>query len=384
LARSGICDEERNLLVNKISRIFEALMKSPILWGGAAGAAFFGLVHAGTLGPTFFQRYCAGHPVEYVETILFWMGLAVLLIKAMDLGRQFPILKQPMIASAPSGGQSVSEVESLLVQLKRSTGDRQDAYLVRRLRDGLEYIWRRGSAENLDEHLKYLSELDADRAHASYNLLRLIVWAIPILGFLGTVIGITMAIASLKPSSLEESMVEVTAGLGVAFDTTALALALSIILMFVQHYVDRAENTLLGEVDRRVDAELTGRFMQISAAAPDIQSVVFRKMSESLIASMEELVRRQAEVWQATLNASQTRWNFMAEDAGRQLQTAMSAALAENMKINNQQFNSVRGFEETGTNLIAAIHLLNAKIGSIAAGSPTPEQDPQRRKTRAA
>ena len=55
--------------------------------------------------------------------------------------------------------------------------------------------------------------------------MRLIVWAIPILGFLGTVIGITMALNAIDPKAVEESMMQVTTGLGVKFDTTALALA---------------------------------------------------------------------------------------------------------------------------------------------------------------
>ncbi|MEI2659369.1 MAG: MotA/TolQ/ExbB proton channel family protein [Bifidobacterium adolescentis] len=53
------------------------------------------------------------------------------------------------------------------------------------------------------------------------RLIRTITWAVPILGFLGTVIGITMAIANITPDQLESSLGEVTAGLAVAFDTTA-------------------------------------------------------------------------------------------------------------------------------------------------------------------
>ena len=174
-------------------------------------------------------------------------------------------------------------------------------------RDGLESIRRLGSAENLEERLKHLADLDAERAHASFGLLRLIVWAIPILGFLGTVIGITMAIASLKPSALEESMVEVTAGLGVAFDTTALALALSIILMFIQFYVDRAEGGLLAAVDARVQAELIGRFREVSAD-PDTQVAAMRRMSQTMIQSMEETVRRQAELWRSAAEQNQQHW----------------------------------------------------------------------------
>ncbi len=58
----------------------------------------------------------------------------------------------------------------------------------------LQHVRRHGSAETLDDELKYLSDIDAGRLHTGYGLFRVIVWAIPILGFLGTVIGITMAL----------------------------------------------------------------------------------------------------------------------------------------------------------------------------------------------
>jgi len=223
-----------------------------------------------------------------------------------------------------------------LARLDALAGSRTNDYLVRRLRGALEYVWRRGSAESLDEHLEHLAEGDAERAHASYGLLRLIIWAIPILGFLGTVIGITMAIASLKVNALEESMIDVTAGLGVAFDTTALALALSILLMFAQHYVDRAERGLLAEVDRRAEAELVGRFARVPSG-PEGQVVAFRRMAETVVQSLDQLARRQAELWKATLEAARDRWTQTAEASGRQLQTALAAALTEGLKAHAEQ-----------------------------------------------
>ncbi len=56
------------------------------------------------------------------------------------------------------------------------------------------------------------------------------------------------------------------AGLYVAFDTTALALSLSILLMFVQFFVDRVETQLLSMVDTRVNEELVGRFETVGSS----------------------------------------------------------------------------------------------------------------------
>ena len=66
-----------------------------------------------------------------------------------------------------------------------------------------------------------LADQAAERLHESYSLVRTITWAVPILGFLGTVVGITMAIANVTPEQLDTSLGEVTDGLAVAFDTTA-------------------------------------------------------------------------------------------------------------------------------------------------------------------
>ncbi len=322
--------------MHKLRDLPETLLRSPILWGTLASAGFFALVHAELLGPRFFQRYCAGHPVEYVETILFFVGLAVLLIKASETAIEHGRLGRPLLGPIPPGGQGPAETDNLLTRLHTASAGRRNDRLVCRLHDGLEYVGRRGSAESLDQHLKHLADLEADHAHASYALHRLIVWAIPILGFLGTVVGITMAIASLRVDALEASMIEVTAGLGVAFDTTALALALSIILMFTQHYVDRAESSLLAEVDRRADAELLGRFPAISAS-PEGQVAAFRQVTEAMAGSFDQLMRRQAELWKASMESARDRWGQTAEVAGHQLQVALSAALVDTLRTHAQQ-----------------------------------------------
>ena len=150
--------------------------------------------------------------------------------------------------------QPAEECNALLARLDRLPARRQSEYYVARLRAALEHIRHRGSAESLDDELKYLSDLDAARLHAGYGLFRVIVWAIPIMGFLGTVIGITMMLAGaaeIASGPDQSSMFKIFDGLGLKFDTTALALTFSILLMFVHFAVERAENALLEQVDRQ-------------------------------------------------------------------------------------------------------------------------------------
>lgn len=82
---------------------------------------------------------------------------------------------------------------------------------------------------------------------ASYNILKYISWAIPSLGFIGTVLGIGSALgnAGIAIDNIEL----VTKPLGMAFDTTLIALVESIILMFFIHNSQHKEETLINDID---------------------------------------------------------------------------------------------------------------------------------------
>ena len=181
--------------MNKLNQLVAAITKSPFLWGVLGSAGFYALVHASPLGVDHsVKRYFTHHPVEYMLTVMFAIGLAALLIKALDVVRQRAGLDDSLLPAARPAPQPVEECGALLARLERLPGRRQNDYYVCRLRAGLEHVRHRGSAESLDDELKYLADVDAARLHAGYGLFRVIVWAIPILGFLGTVIGITMAL----------------------------------------------------------------------------------------------------------------------------------------------------------------------------------------------
>ncbi len=308
------------------------LAKSPLLWGGVASAVFYGLIHGGVLSGDFIQAYCAGHPVEYAAMIMFFVGGAILILKSLDVQAQYPGLSEPLLGPMPRTAGSVATAEDLLGQLQRQPDQRKDDYLNRRLRGAIEHVRGRGSADSLDDQLKYLADLDADRLHASYALVRVIIWAIPILGFLGTVIGITLAIANLAPGAVEDSLPAVISGLSVAFATTTQALVLSMVLMFAQYFVDQRETALLNLVDARADELLNGRFEQL-AAAPDGQLAAVRRMADEVIQASGRQVQQQAELWQASMETTARRYNGMTEAAGRQLR----AALSESLQVHAQQ-----------------------------------------------
>ncbi len=104
----------------------------------------------------------------------------------------------------------------------------------------------------LDDSTFYLSA-----SESSYTFPRVLVWAIPLLGFIGTVIGISQAVNGFSRfleqageiEQIKEGIGTVTSGLAVAFDTTLLALLLSVLVMIPLVLVERMESRLLLRVD---------------------------------------------------------------------------------------------------------------------------------------
>jgi biopolymer transport protein ExbB/TolQ len=114
----------------------------------------------------------------------------------------------------------------------------------------------------LDDSSFYLTSLDA-----SYSFPRILVWAIPLLGFIGTVLGISGAVTNftgfIKNSGeieqIKEGIGQVTSSLGVAFDTTLLALFLSVLVMIPLVLIERYESSLLLGIDVFINDKLLPR-----------------------------------------------------------------------------------------------------------------------------
>ena len=298
---------------------------------------FYICVHLGILNSQFVRRYFAGHPVEYVETAMFFVGLSALILKLVSVASQFASLRQvTLTADQPdSGSLRVEDAACFIDKLKKLPDHVANSYLALRLKDALTHVRRKGTADDLDEELKYLSDLDQARQHQGYALVRIIIWATPMLGFLGTVIGITLALGDLSPQSLvnspETAMQGLLAGLSVAFDTTALALSLSILLMFAQYITNHLESELLASVDSRVSKELVGRFEQLGTRT-DPQLASIRQMTDAVIRSTRELVNAQAEVWRDAITEARDSWQTVTESVGENLQADVTEKLNDTLE----------------------------------------------------
>jgi biopolymer transport protein ExbB/TolQ len=306
----------------------------PLFLGLLLTVVFYALIAGGIIRSELVSRYFAGHPVEYIETTLFFIGVVALLLKGLDLAYQFQALPTTTIPVAAKGGDDPERANELLDSVDKLPSRTRKTYFARRVSDALRHVKRSGSNAGMDSQLRHLSDMEAERSHEDYALVRMIIWATPMLGFLGTVIGITLALGDLSPEALvnapKEAMQGLLAGLSIAFDTTALALSLSIVLMFIQYLIRQVETQLLTAVDRRAEEELVGRFQQLGTSTdPNVESI--KRMSTQVVESVERLVDRQAELWGQSVSTAQQQWIEALTSTQDTVQTGFHTALSETM-----------------------------------------------------
>ena len=93
-------------------------------------------------------------------------------------------------------------------------------------------------------------ELFQHELDLKYSMLRYLVWLLPTLGFIGTIVGIAFALdfaASFEDPQSSKLLAELTGRLGVAFYTTLLALIQSALLVFALHIIQGREEAALNQ-----------------------------------------------------------------------------------------------------------------------------------------
>lgn len=124
------------------------------------------------------------------------------------------------------------------------------------------------TSRSVDQSVAILTsslDLMTYRVDLRYQMIRYITWLIPTIGFIGTIIGIATALEFINPQKIE--LAKVTGGLSVSFYTTLVALIVSVILVFVQHAVQKQEETALNEAGQYCLKNLINR-IYIPTEAP--------------------------------------------------------------------------------------------------------------------
>ncbi len=288
-----------------------------LLIGAILSATFYGLIFVGPLDFAILRRYCLSHPVAVASVCLFSLGVVCLALKWWSARWQTRATAKSstVLRRLLREGQAIAankRPEWLAASWQTQTQLVRQSWFGARIQSVVELQISRGRRNQLDTDLKSFSEMEGDQQHDSYSLLRIINWAMPMLGFLGTVLGISQTLGQLDTKMLatqqQDAMNQLTAGLYVAFDTTAIALVLTVFLMFVQFAVSRLEQSILSEID----AEVNDCLIQFLSADPhdaeDSLLAPVREVMENLLEGVRQLVREQTSLWHESLSETQRQW----------------------------------------------------------------------------
>lgn len=132
----------------------------------------------------------------------------------------------------------------------------QQGYLVPRTL--LAALQRFGSTRNIQDVSSAVGDVldtESDRLDSELSMVRYIAWAIPSIGFIGTVRGIGEALSQAH-KAVEGDIAGVTASLGVAFNSTFIALVISIVVMFMLHQLQLLQERLVLDTHSYCDSNL--------------------------------------------------------------------------------------------------------------------------------
>jgi biopolymer transport protein ExbB/TolQ len=103
------------------------------------------------------------------------------------------------------------------------------------------------SGRDVNETLRTQADVDLGRLVSSMATVHYLAWAIPAIGFLGTVYGLakSFTVGEKTNEAIVEFMEKASTHLSFAFDCTLIALALSLVIMFPLHAVQREEEALV-------------------------------------------------------------------------------------------------------------------------------------------
>lgn len=195
---------------------------------------------------------------DYEQESCFILALwatAIIGFKARQSLQERRFLKRPLLDV--EGGTRILPEDTR--QFSRSiqalpAGERE--YLLPRAL--LAALQRFGSTRNIQDvsnAIKDVCETQADRLDSELAMIRYIVWAIPSIGFIGTVRGIGQALGQAH-RAVEGDIVGVTVSLGVAFNSTFIALVISLFIMFIMHQLQLMQERLVLDTESYCDINL--------------------------------------------------------------------------------------------------------------------------------
>jgi len=200
-------------------------------------------------------------------TLFFFWGVVVSLVKLPKLRLQRRALD---VAAVPQHREFVlneTTAKTVLDRVRSLVDDTRYFILLNRIDRALSNLHNIGGVSDVSTILKAQSENDENQVASSYAIIHAMIWAIPVLGFVGTVLGLSIAIRKFTDAlsgttdinQIKEHLKDVTAGLSTAFECTLVGLAFALLLHLLSDLVQQKETDFLDECNDYCHAHVVSK-----------------------------------------------------------------------------------------------------------------------------
>jgi hypothetical protein len=230
---------------------------------------------AGEAGSDFWQRWTPERlgrlllgPEQIACYCCFTWGAFILLHRYLELRRQRRAFHMGLLPTDEGVRILPEDARPLQRKLDAVTG-RRPYILANMIRQALSKYAVSRSSTDASEAVRTQADVDLGRLVTSMATVHYLAWAIPSLGFLGTVRGLSGALSlagEVNDGTLQSFISQATRHLNVAFDCTLVALVFSLAIMFLLHSVQRDEEALVIDCQAYCQEHLINRLYDLEPA----------------------------------------------------------------------------------------------------------------------
>ena len=215
------------------------------------------------------EQSAAGQPVQEEQSIyvmlkdfeqescfvLMLWAMAIMAYKGQSALRERRLLTEDIIKVADGMSILPEDAREHARPVQALPPEERERLLPRALLSALQRFASTRNVQDVSVAVKAVCDTESDRLDSELAMVRYIAWAIPSIGFIGTVRGISQALGQAY-RAVEGDIAGVTANLGVAFNSTFIALVISIVIMFLMHQLQLLQERLVLDVQTYCDQRL--------------------------------------------------------------------------------------------------------------------------------
>jgi len=194
-------------------------------------------------------------PEQEWEFILCLWALFIMGAKWRTSTRERSLLESDLVPIAPGARILPEDAREYARQLQALPEPQRRLLLPRAALAALNRFRATRSIQDASSTAREVCGAESDRLDSELAMIRYIAWAIPSIGFIGTVRGIGDALTQAH-RAVQGDISGVTEALGVAFNSTFIALLLSLLLMFVLHQLQLRQERQVLDTESYVDRQL--------------------------------------------------------------------------------------------------------------------------------